>query len=84
MFWGMVKFIEHRYGVRRRRALYALAVSSPSKSWLRRAGFARHNGPDDRLDRLELYSLELTRQHLDSIFYDIGDYSGLCKMELDR
>ena len=84
MFWGMAKFIEHRYGVRRRRALYALAVSSPSRSWLRRAGFARHNGPDDRLDHLELYSLELTRQQLDSIFYEIGDYSGLCKMELDR
>ena len=84
MFWGMAKFIEHRYGVRRSRALYALAVSSPSRSWLRRAGFARHNGPDDRIDHLELYSLELTRQQLDSIFYEIGDHSGLCKMELDR
>ena len=84
MFWGIAKFIEHRYGVRRKRALYALAVSLQSKSWLLRAGFARHNGPGDRLDHLELFSLELTRQRLDSLFHVVGDYSGLCKMELDR
>ena len=84
MFWGIAKFIEHRYGVRRRRSLYALAVSSRSKSWLLRAGFTRHNGPGDRVEHLELFSLELTRQRLDSLFCVVGDYSGLCKIELDR
>jgi hypothetical protein len=50
MVWAMVKFFERQYGVRRKRKLYALAVTKQSKNLLLKAGFIHHNGPSDRQD----------------------------------
>jgi hypothetical protein len=81
MVWAMVKFFERQYGVRRKRKLYALAVTKQSKNLLSKAGFIHQNGPSDRQDRLELYVLDLSKLHLTSLIQRIGDYSRHCRLE---
>jgi hypothetical protein len=83
MVWGMAKFLERRYGFRRKRTVYALAVSKTSKNSLVRAGFHHFNGPNDRADQLELYCLDVTKERIATIITRVGDYSGRCRIQFD-
>ncbi len=77
MVWVMIRFFEHQFGVRRKRKLYALAVTKQSKNLLLKAGFSCHNGPSDRQDRLELYVLDLPKDRLTSLVRRIGPLQSL-------
>ncbi len=82
MVWAMIRFFEYQYGVRRKRKLYALAVTKQSKNLLLKAGFSHYNGPSNRQDRLELYALDLSQHQLISLLQRIGDHSSHCRLEL--
>ena len=75
MFWAMVEYLRAIYGVRRRRTIYALAVSKKGEVALRRFGFRVVSRKDTRRDRLNLYSLELNASALSEVAARIGDWS---------
>jgi hypothetical protein len=81
MVWAMIRFFESQYGIRRKRNLYALAVTKQSKNLLLKAGFDHHNGPSERRDRLELYVFNLSKDRLTSLVQRIGDHSNHCRLE---
>jgi len=82
MVWAMAKFYERNYGVRRKRTLFALAVSQQSKNLLVKSGFIHFHGPTDREDQLELYSMLMTKEKLQQLKLRIGDHSSLCELKL--
>ena len=81
MVWTMIRYFSHHYGFRRKRKLYALAVTKQSKNLLLKLGFSHHNGPSDRQDHLELYALDLSKDRLTSLVQRIGDHSSQCHLE---
>ena len=75
MFWAMVEYLRAIYGVRRRRTIYALAVSKKGEAVLRRFGFRVVSAKHTRRDGLDLYSLELDASAIAGVAARIGDWS---------
>jgi len=75
MVWVILKYLRKIYGTRRRRTIYALAVSKPSENLLRRFWFHVESEASHRQDRLNLYSLSFNSSQLRQLEGRIGDWS---------
>ena len=75
MFWTMVEYLREMYGGRRRRTIYALAVSRAGEATLKRFGFAVASGKGGRRDGLDLYGLEWNAAAISRVVGRIGDRS---------
>lgn len=78
MVWAMVMYLKKVYGIRRKRNIFALAVSRQSKNILRRFGFAVISPADKRLDKLDLYQMEWNKEVIKRILQRVGDHSPKC------
>lgn len=83
MVWAMLEYIRKIYGLRRKRTVYALAVSRESQNLLKKCLFAVASPANNRKDKLNLYSFELTKENLDKIRMRLGDFSGVCECRFD-
>ena len=79
MVWAMIAYIQSMYGSKKRRTVYALAVSKESENLLKGLGFTIASPASSREDRLNLYSLEITRANAERILSLVGDYSKMCR-----
>ena len=75
MVWVMLDYLRKMYGTRRRRTVYALAVSKRSENLLRRFGFRVECRRSRRRDGLNLYSLSLNSNEMRRVEERIGDRS---------
>jgi hypothetical protein len=79
MFWAMAQYLKSRYGFKKNRSIYALAVSKTSENLLKKSNFAIASHESQRKDKLNLYMLSLSKANLESIKLRIGDCSGMCR-----
>ena len=82
MLWVMVCYLEKLYGVRKKRTLYAIAVTEVSKRLLENLGFEIACDAKHRQDRYHLYHLELTPESWKALKAHVrafGDSSAICK-----
>jgi len=62
MIWAILKYINKVFGVRKKRTIYALAVSKTSENLLKKCSFTISSSTRSRKDKLNLYSLEPKKQ----------------------
>jgi len=82
MIWAMVRYIEMLYGVRKKRILYAIAVTKASEKLMQNLGFTIACDRRRRQDRYHLYCFELTSgswKLLKERVRVFGDSSAVCK-----
>ena len=84
MVWAMLNYIKKLYGVKKRRTVYALAVSKTSRNLLQRSGFSVATGATARTDQLDLYALELNDSALKTIAERVGDHSPSCSVAFEH
>lgn len=79
MIWAIIEYLRKYYGFQKKRTFYALAVSKQSESLLKKTNFTIASSASQRRDKLNLYSLEMTRDNMAKISQRIGDYSQVCQ-----
>ena len=79
MVWVMIVYLKKMYRTRRKRTIYALAVSPPSEKMLRRYRFSVICAGNRRRDRLNLYRLPLDSDVMKQLEERIGDWSKLVR-----
>lgn len=81
MLWVMVRYFGKLYGVRRKRILYAIAVTPPSERLMKNLGFRVACDASTRQDGYPLYCFELTPtswKKLKARVRAFGDSSDIC------
>lgn len=84
MLWAMVKYIESLYGTRKRRTLYAIAVTPESATILRKLGFTLKSEASTRADESDLFAFEITSaawRELRQRIRAFGDASDVCQCD---
>lgn len=82
MLWVMVRYIEKLYGVRRKRTLYAIAVTAESERLMKNLGFTIACNRRNRQDKYHLYSYDMTLEswkRLKEHVRAFGDSSDVCR-----
>ncbi|MHA2367017.1 MAG: hypothetical protein ACXAC7_23895 [Candidatus Hodarchaeales archaeon] len=80
MVWAMLKYLQHLYGLRKERNIYALAVSKSSENLLNKSGFKVISEASERKDKLNLYHLKFCRDSFNNILTRIGNCSSFCQL----
>lgn len=83
MLWCMLVYLQRLYGLRRDRRLYALAVTKESDRLLSNLGFGLVSEGSVRKDGFNLYSCQFNRAFWEYLVHHVGDFSGMCSLELD-
>ena len=81
MLWVMAHYIERLYGTRKKRTLYALAVTAASERLMKNLGFRIARDRRYRQDNYDLYCYELTPQSWKTLKGNVrvyGDSSAVC------
>jgi hypothetical protein len=84
MIWAMLKYTEMIYGLRRKRQLFAVAVTKESERLMKGLGFQLACEGANRKDECNLYSYVLSKESWDHMISQVGDWSKLCKFELNQ
>jgi hypothetical protein len=82
MIWAMLTYAKKLYGLRRRRELFAVAVTKESERLMKRLGFQMACEKNSRTDECNLYSYMLTKDSWDHMIGQVGDWSKLCEFKL--
>lgn len=81
MLWAMMQYIEKLYRTRKKRMLYAIAVTHASGQLMRNLGFTLTCEGQRRQDGYDLYSFELTSETWRTMKEKVrvfGDFSAAC------
>jgi hypothetical protein len=81
MIWVMLEFVRRFYTLRRKRSLFAVAVTVQSERLLKHLGFTLTMGKKNRVDKCNLYTYELTKSSWQTLLKMVGDYSSLCNLK---
>lgn len=74
MFWCMLSYYKREFGVRKQRAIYALAVSDAGENILKVTGFQIASRAQERRDKKNLYKLVMTRHKWNDLAGKFGDW----------
>ena len=80
MLWALLDYYKHRFGLRKERKLYALAVTRQSEAVMKTLGFRLVSLGRGRVDKNNLYELRMTRLEWGKILGRVGDLSSMCKV----
>jgi hypothetical protein len=78
----MLSYAKKLYGLRRRRELFAVAVTKESERLMKGLGFKMACEGVNRTDECNLYSYVLTKDSWEHMISQVGDWSKLCEFEL--
>jgi hypothetical protein len=78
MLWVMLQHLKREYGLKKRRELYAIAVTKESETLMRNLKFELAANGKNREDKCPLYRYELTRETWNNLLQEVGDCSGIC------
>jgi len=81
MLWVMLRYLERLYGVRKKRTLYAIAVTPASVKLMKNLGFTINCEAKKRQDHYPLYCFELTPESWKGLKASVrafGDSSTIC------
>ena len=84
MLWVMLRYLEELYGVRKKRTLYAIAVTPPSERLMKNLGFTMGCDAKHRQDHYHLYCFDLTAaswKGLKAAVRAFGDSTAVCKCD---
>lgn len=80
MVWAVIQYIKRIYGTKRLRHIYAVPINPASKNLVVRLGFEVVSEAKHRVDRHDLYVLEITREKIDQALNRIGDHARYCSI----
>jgi hypothetical protein len=83
MIWAMLTYAKKLYGLRRRRELFAVAVTKESERLMKGLGFHLACESRVRKDECNLYTYGLTKETWDHMISRVGDWSKLCEFKFD-
>lgn len=78
MIWAMMTYVRQIYGLRKKRELYAVAVTRESERLMQNLGFTVASRANGRRDKCNLYCSELTPEFWKQLMCKVGDWSALC------
>ncbi len=84
MLWVMLRYLEKLYGVRKKRTLYAIAVTAASKRLMKNLGFTLRCDAKQRQDRYDLYCLDLNPKSWKELKVRVrafGNSSDVCRCQ---
>lgn len=81
MTWVMLKFVRRFYGLKKKRTLFAVAVTKQSERLLVKLGFKLKMEKKYRVDKCNLYTYELTESSWELLLGKVGDYSRICDLK---
>jgi len=81
MLWVMLEFVRQIYGLKRKRILFAVAVTKPAERLLVGLGFKLEMDKKNRVDKCNLYTYELTKSSWELLLNKVGDHSRLCTLK---
>jgi len=81
MVWEMLRYVVQFYGTRKKRRIFALAVNRESENILKRFKFSIQTRASNRIDKLDLYGAEISKEFFREVNNRVGDCSHMCKEE---
>jgi hypothetical protein len=82
LLWGLLEYHRRRFGLRKERDLYALAVTKEGEQLLKKFNFSIASSKDKRKDRHDLYHRRMNRQAWNEILQKVGNWSATCEISL--
>lgn len=80
MVWAMLIYYKKYYGFKLNRELYAVAVNKESSSLLKNCGFKLMMAGKNRVDKGELYKLDISYDSWQRLLKRVGDFTEICKI----
>lgn len=81
MLWAILAYIKSIYGLRKKRELFAVAVTKESERLMKKLGFQLTCGRGQRQDKHNMYSYALSKKSWEYLMYKVGDFSRMCSCE---
>lgn len=81
MLWALFDYYRRRFGFRRKRTLFGLAVTQGSERLLKTFGFRMVSDGSDRLDKCSLYDVQMSKDTWEKITAKVGDLSSICRVD---
>lgn len=82
MTWAILKYLEKLYGLRRKRSLYAIAVTKEAERLMNNLDFKLLGRARRRVDKCNMYKYQLSKASWEKLMKRVGDYSPMCKCKL--
>lgn len=79
MMWAMLKYLQNLYGVRRKRVLYAIAVTKDAERLMKGLRFELQSTAKNRVDKCNMYKYKLSKQSWIELMKCVGDFSPMCE-----
>ena len=84
MLWALLDYYRRRFGLRKERLLFGLAVTEDSERLMKNLGFQLASPGDGRLDKCNLYEFRMNKTEWQRILAKVGDLSSMCTVDWDR
>ena len=81
MLWALLNYYQHRFGLKKDRTLFGLAVTPESERLLKTFKFRLASGRSDRHDNHNLYELRMSKSAWEKIFARVLDLSSICNVD---
>ena len=81
MLWALLDYYRYRFGLKKPRTLFGLAVTKESEALLKTFQFKLASKHSDRRDNLNLYDLRMSKSEWDKISAKIADLSSMCQVD---
>jgi len=79
MMWAMLKYLQKLYGVRRKRVLYAIAVTKEAEQLMKNLRFELQSPAKSRVDKCNMYKYQLSKESWVELMRRVGDFSPMCE-----
>ena len=81
MLWALLDYYRRRFGLRRERVLFGLAVTEDSERMMRNLGFRLACARDARVDQCNLYEFKMDKAEWERVLAKVGDLSSMCTVD---
>ena len=81
MLWALLDYYRRRFGFRKDRRLFGLAVTPESETLLKTCGFQLVSEGSGRLDKCNLYELQMSKSAWEKISAKVWDLSSICRAD---
>lgn len=83
MLWAMMVYVKSIYGLKRKREIFAVAVTEESERLMKKLGFQVICESAQRKDKRNMYRIDLTKNTWNKLMNKVGDYSRMCTCEFN-
>ena len=81
MLWALLDYYRRRFGLRKERVLFGLAVTTDSERLMKKLGFHLASPGDGRQDKCNLYEVTMNKTEWQKVLAKVGDLSSMCTVD---